>query len=165
MPKPHLIGILSDTHDNRPNIRKAVQHLKAQEVGLILHAGDFIAPFTASDFDGIPCPFIGVFGNNDGERIGLSRSYARIGALHAVSAEVTQADRRIYVRHEPDAVEAIAASGQYDLVVYGHTHHIDIRQKGAAWIVNPGECGGWTTGRATIVVFDLDRMEPTLAEI
>jgi hypothetical protein len=78
---------------------------------------------------------------------------------------VTFEDRKIYVRHEPDAIEAIAKSGMYDLVIYGHTHQIDIRKEGATWVVNPGECCGWTTGRSTIVVFDMKKMEPTLIDI
>ena len=165
MPHPHLLGIVSDTHDNRPNIRKAAQYLKERDVGYIIHSGDFIAPFTVQDFDGIACPFVGVFGNNDGERIGLTNAYAKIGRLYPVSTEVEWAGRRIYVRHEPDAIEANAASGMYDLIIYGHTHQIDIRQEGKTWIVNPGECCGWTTDRSTIVIFDLEKMEPAVVDI
>lgn len=165
MSNPHLIGIIADTHDNRPHIRKATRHLIDHDVGLVIHAGDFIAPFTAKDFDGLTCPFVGVFGNNDGERLGLANMYAELGPLHPVSTELEHAGRKIYVRHEPDAIEAIAASGHYDLVIYGHTHQIDIRQTGSTWIVNPGECCGWTTDRSTLVIFDLKKMEPTLIEI
>ena len=165
MPNDHLIGIVSDTHDNRPNIRKATQLLIEQDVSLVIHAGDFIAPFTAQDFDGITCPFVGVNGNNDGERLGLSKMFAKLGPLHPVSTEIEHVGKKIYVRHEPDAIEAIAASGHYDLVVYGHTHQIDIRPVGNTWIVNPGECCGWTTDRATIVVFGLEKMEPKLVDL
>ena len=139
--------------------------LSSQCAGYIIHSGDFIAPFTAQDYAGITCPFVGVFGNNDGERIGLTGAYAKLGKLYPVSTEVEWADRRIYVRHEPDAIEAIAASGAYDLIIYGHTHQLDVRKEGKTWIVNPGECCGWTTDRATIVVFDLEKMEPTVVDI
>ncbi len=40
-----LIGAISDTHDNLPKIEKAVQNLNEQKVGLVLHAGDYVAGF------------------------------------------------------------------------------------------------------------------------
>ena len=40
-----LIGAISDTHDNLPQIEKAVQILNEQKVGLVLHAGDYVAGF------------------------------------------------------------------------------------------------------------------------
>ena len=30
--------------------------------------------------------------------------------------------------HEPDEVDALAKSGVYDVIVYGHTHNVDIRE-------------------------------------
>ena len=75
-----MIGIMSDTHDNLEAIRKAVEFLNAQKVSLVLHAGDYIAPFTVNEFKKLSCPFVGVFGNNDGERKGLLRSFAEMGA-------------------------------------------------------------------------------------
>ena len=131
----------------------------------MIHAGDFITPFTAKDFSDLDCPFTGVFGNNDGERLGLASAYNGLGPLHAVSTEMEIAGRRIYTRHEPDAIEAIAQSGHYDVVIYGHTHQIDVREVGNTWIVNPGECCGWVTGRSTIVLFDLEAMEPTVIDL
>ena len=42
-----IIGLLSDTHDHIPNIRKAINRFKEENVELVLHAGDYVSPFTA----------------------------------------------------------------------------------------------------------------------
>jgi len=41
-----VIGIISDTHDHMDNIRKALKIFKEKNVKVILHAGDFVSPFT-----------------------------------------------------------------------------------------------------------------------
>ena len=154
-----LLGIISDTHDNRPLIRKAVRILSNRKINHLIHAGDFISPFTAADFSGLTCPFTGVFGNNDGERLGLSEAYSSLGSIHSVSTELNICERNVYIRHEPDAVESIAKSQEYDMVVYGHPHKIDIRQVGKSLLVNPGECCGWVSGNPTVLVVNLTSLE------
>ncbi len=44
------IGIISDTHDNLALIKKAVTFFNGEKVDLVLHAGDFVSPFTALEF-------------------------------------------------------------------------------------------------------------------
>lgn len=62
------IGILSDTHDNIPRIKDAVTRLNKEGVDLVLHAGDYIAPFVMGTLKDLNAEMIGVFGNNDGDR-------------------------------------------------------------------------------------------------
>ena len=45
-----LLGIISDSHDNLPKIDAAVAKLNASRVDLVLHAGDYCAPFAALRF-------------------------------------------------------------------------------------------------------------------
>ncbi len=66
--------------------------------------------------------------------------------------------------HQPKFLKALIASGEYDLIVYGHTHQVDIRQ-GRPLVVNPGECGGWLTGRTTIATVDLETMKPEVHDL
>lgn len=68
-----ILGILADTHDNLPKIEKAVKLFNKNKVDFVLHAGDFVAPFAISALKGLSCGWQGVFGNNDGEKEGLSR--------------------------------------------------------------------------------------------
>ncbi|HNR26026.1 MAG TPA: metallophosphoesterase family protein, partial [Methanobacteriaceae archaeon] len=45
-----LIGIMSDSHDHIEAIRMVVNFFNQKKVDLVLHAGDLISPFTASEF-------------------------------------------------------------------------------------------------------------------
>jgi hypothetical protein len=46
-------------------------------------------------------------------------------------------------------------SGEYDLVIYGHTHRKTSDTIGRTMVVNPGTAKGWFFGfYATIAVFD-----------
>ena len=40
-----IVAIMSDSHDNIWNLRKAVEIIKNSQAGLLIHCGDFIAPF------------------------------------------------------------------------------------------------------------------------
>ena len=68
MDKPRLIGIISDTHDNLPLITRAVRKFNRYQVDLVLHAGDYVSPFTIPCFKTLEARFIGVYGNNCAER-------------------------------------------------------------------------------------------------
>jgi predicted phosphodiesterase len=46
------------------------------------------------------------------------------------------------------------AKQEYDLIIYGHTHKPDIRRERRTLAINPGETGGWLTGKSTVALFD-----------
>ena len=71
-----LIGAISDTHDNLPQIEKAVKYLNTQKVELTLHAGDYVSPFVIAKFKALNCKLIGVFGNNDGDHELLKKRFS-----------------------------------------------------------------------------------------
>ncbi len=74
------IAILSDSHDNLDKLRQAVCVCKKAEVEAIIHAGDFISPFSLTPLEESKIPVHAVLGNNDGERDGLRRRFAMMGA-------------------------------------------------------------------------------------
>ncbi len=158
------LGIISDTHDNMPMIAKAVAVFNAEKVDLVVHAGDFISPITANEFQKLAAPLIGVFGNNDGERLYLIKRFKEIGKIYPDYHEFECAGKRCVVMHEPKFIDSLVKSGDYDLVIYGHTHAIDIRS-GKTVVVNPGEACGWITGRSTVVLLDSDTMTPRLIDL
>ena len=41
------LGVIADSHDRLPTLRRAVELFKRLNVDAILHAGDFVAPFAA----------------------------------------------------------------------------------------------------------------------
>ena len=66
-----MIGVMSDSHDNVTQVRKAVTLFKDAGCDLVLHAGDVVAPFAARELEALGCPVKAVFGNCDGEKQGL----------------------------------------------------------------------------------------------
>jgi uncharacterized protein len=82
------IGILSDTHDDIDNVKKAIYRFKEQKVELIIHAGDFVFPVIideskASQNEEWHPKLVGVLGNNDGEKLILSKKFVEMGGeLH-----------------------------------------------------------------------------------
>jgi hypothetical protein len=159
-----LIGVISDTHDNLTALRKALAKFKAAGAELVLHAGDIVSPFVAAAFKEAGLKVIGVFGNNDGDKLYLKERFSEVGELHFGPHELELSGRKIVLMHEPRALSALAASGVYDLLIYGHTHEVDLRE-GPPLVLNPGECGGWLSGRATCAVVDLETLHMELVEI
>jgi putative phosphoesterase len=159
-----LVGIVSDTHDNLTNLRRCLRLFRERGVDLVLHAGDFVSPFTAEPFREAGLNLVGVFGNNDGDKLYLRERFSGVGELHFGPHEFVLEGRRIVLMHEPRALSAFLASGQYDLIVYGHTHKPEIRG-GRPLLINPGELGGWLTGRATCVLVDLRTLRAELLEL
>jgi len=41
------------------------------------------------------------------------------------------------------------------LIVFGHTHKPEIVEKDNKLCINPGETGGWLSGKSTVVIVDL----------
>ena len=152
------LGIVADSHDNMPLIAKAVELFNRENVDLVLHAGDFVSPFTASEFKSLNMKLIGVFGNNDGDKLLLTRRFEGIGELYEDYHEMNLEGKRIVLMHQPKFLEALIDSRKYDLITYGHTHEVDI-QGGWSLVINPGECGGWISGKATVAIVDLKIMK------
>ena len=158
------LGVMSDSHDNVPMVRRAVEVFRERAVDLVIHAGDFISPFAVAPLADLDCRVVAVFGNNDGERVVLAKKLEAMGEVHPNLAEVELAGRKIAAMHYPELAEPIAASGRYDLVIYGHTHEIDLRP-GPTTLLNPGETGAWLTGRATVAIVELETMEVELLDL
>jgi len=156
------IGIIADTHDRLPFIDKAVRKLNEQEVELVLHAGDYIAPFVVSRFKPLKARMIGVFGNNDAEKDLLRTKFDTIAAeVRGRFAQVTVDDLRVALLHgeESSLLEALINTDSYDVVVHGHTHQAKVYKKGNTLVVNPGEVCGYLSDRATIAFLDSERAD------
>ncbi|MCD6117655.1 metallophosphoesterase [bacterium] len=145
------IGIISDSHDNLPALKKAVSLFNDIEADLVIHAGDFISPFVSLPLNELEMDFIGVFGNNDGDKLNLQKALKNriFRSPHIIEVE----GKRIAIMHEPDYLESLEKSGDFSAIIYGHTHEVDIRGD-RTLIINPGECGGWINGERTIALWD-----------
>ncbi|MBN1290374.1 MAG: metallophosphoesterase [Candidatus Latescibacteria bacterium] len=164
MQKGNIVGIISDSHDDREMIHKAVATFNDAGCSLVIHAGDFVAPFTIREFEKLNSKFIGVFGNNDGEIKGLTAQFSKIGSLHKPPYEFGYNGKRFLVMHEPDYLDKNKDRDDLDVIIYGHLHEIDIRP-GKPMIINPGESCSWLTGRPTVVLLDLLSMGTELIDL
>jgi len=152
-----LIGIMSDTHDNLPAIAKAIELFNREKVDLVIHAGDYVAPFVKRELSKLKAPLKGVFGNNDGERKGLNK----VLGISEEILEIEADEMKIIVLHGTNekVVEAFAKSQLYDVIVRGHTHKYEIRETGRSILVNPGEVCGYLTGVKSIAFLDTKKRE------
>jgi putative phosphoesterase len=158
-----LVGLIADTHDRLPMIEKAVKKLNEENVDLVLHAGDYIAPFVIPKFEELKAKLIGVFGNNDGDRELLKRKFSEHEGLEMRDnfAEIIVGDLKIGLLHgtEQELLKALIHSESFDVIVHGHTHKADVYRKGRTLVANPGEVCGYLTGKSTIALLDTDKRE------
>jgi len=162
-----IIGLISDTHDNVPMIKRAVERLKEERVKLVLHAGDYISLFTAKPYAELGVPMIGVFGNNCAETEALKRVYAEVGAdLRGYFAEIKEGGLKIALTHGHIKSEMDKAmSGDYDVVVRGHSHRSSIGEENGILVINPGEVCGYVSGSNTVAFLDTKKRFAWISEL
>lgn len=142
---------MGDSHDNLVAIRKAVEIFNQLNCSLVLHAGDFVAPFAAQELRNLRCPVRAVFGNCDGEKDGLVQIFQEIGEISQAPMRFTEGNLRFLISHYP--VDE-PGSEDVDVVVFGHTHRSGVNRNGNFLIVNPGETGGWVKGVSTVAILN-----------
>ena len=166
------LGVISDTHDHKDNILKAVSIMNERKVDALFHCGDYVAPFVKRWFDGlndnIKENFLGVFGNNDGERVFLVKNLGQICDIVGMEINKDFDGKKVYAAHMPHhtTIEALASSGKFDLVLSGHTHNVvNKKYDNGVLVVNPGEACGYLTGKSTFAIIDTDILEAEIIEL
>ncbi|HET9425443.1 MAG TPA: metallophosphoesterase [Gemmatimonadaceae bacterium] len=151
------VGLMSDSHDRIPAIAEFLRQMQDAGIGLVLHAGDFCAPFSLDPFEEAHISMAGVFGKNDADLESL-----RTRAGRAIGLELFESPhsfeiggRRILLVHDiadiPDhSIES------HEIVVHGHSHKQEMKTRGETLLVNPGEACGWVNGIPTAAILDLD---------
>jgi uncharacterized protein len=156
------IGLISDTHDNMQNIRKAVSLFSNKNVNLVIHAGDIVSPEAVEAFQGVK--LIAVLGNNDLEINGLTNAFDKIGGqLKGEFCEMEHDDLFFAIYHGTNSrkKELLIRSGRYNVVVCGHTHKVQYKKFGRTLVINPGTANGWFFGyNATAAIFETQSREP-----
>jgi len=159
------IGVFSDTHDNLAMIDKGLRVFEKEAIDAVLHLGDFVAPFALRRIlGGLKVPLYGVFGNNDGERIllkGIMGDRLRDGPF-----VVQFGDYRVLLLHELDeALKEVLSSSTLRAVFFGHTHQVFLEKRNGVLFFNPGECCGYLTGKGTVGICDLEKLEAFVIEL
>jgi hypothetical protein len=160
------IGIISDTHDEGNNIRKAVAYFNGVQAQAVLFAGDLATPSALFFFQEIKCPIHAVYGNNEGDQHRIFERIERIGLdWHYDKKEGSFLDLTfdnihfgLYHGNSRQITAALVKSRLYDVIVTGHTHEAHITQDGPTLWVNPGTSSNYATGSfsgdPTIAVYD-----------
>ncbi len=159
------IGIISDTHDHIPNLKKALDLFRLQGVRTILHAGDLCSPFMVPPFEGFGLH--AVFGNNDGDHYRILQKMDDVdGTHHGEFCSLVIDGRRIAMYHgtQPEITDALVKCGTYDLVISGHTHEAVTRKEAETQFVNPGSAHGFD-GKATVALFDTQTQKIEIMEL
>jgi len=160
------IAIISDTHDNIWKLEKAMPHLASSDV--LLHCGDICSPFVirqlGEGLKGVPAHV--VWGNNDGDKRLLADRADEAGniTMHGDFAELEFGGLKVAVNHYPEIGRALAGSGHYGLVCYGHDHTAYEERVGETLLLNPGELLGMK-GRSTLAIYDTKKGEVEWVEV
>jgi putative phosphoesterase len=164
------IAIISDTHDNIPNLEKALDWINQNNISIIIHCGDLCTPsiltkVILSKFSGQIYLVPGNVGNpelleklcQDFERVKFYREFG----------EIDLANKKIAFTHRPEKVEELAKTRKYDIIFYGHTHKPWIQktqinadstsrdQRESVLLVNPGNLAGMFY-KATFAVYETE---------
>ena len=159
-----LVGIMADSHDNVPAIDNAVQVFNEAGVEMVIHARDFVAPFSLRPLANLKCPWIGIFGNNDGERKGLTQ--ASQGRIQPAPYSLNIDGKKTLVVHDLDTVnEDEWAKNGTQIVIYAHSHLAKIDQKESLLRINPGELGGWLNQHKTVAILDTQSLVARVVDI
>ncbi|HMO64224.1 MAG TPA: YfcE family phosphodiesterase [Verrucomicrobiota bacterium] len=134
------IGVVSDTHSNVSTAQDAVRMLESLDVERVLHCGDIGSAAVVALFARWPSEF--VFGNCDTtNRDELTAAIEALGHVcHGEFGALELAGRRIALLHSHDGrrFQNALASGEWDLVCYGHTHVAAVDRHGETLALNPG---------------------------
>ena len=134
------IGIITDTHDQQSILKKAIEVFTEHHVDCVLHAGDITSPSSVQALASIDhVKFIGVFGNCDSDKSGLeSIVSSHEGEIQKGIYRGKIGEKKLLMAHDPHAFGDMPITGDFDLIVYGHTHVQDIRRDGNTLVINPG---------------------------
>jgi len=150
---------MSDTHDRLDIVDKIVELF--ENVDAVMHCGDICSPFVAKKLMALEGkPFYAVRGNNDGDITFLNQTFAKLGPIKENGQVLDIEGRKIFQLHghaiPEDQITDIAVAGKFDMVVYGHYHHVRNEVVGEKTLVlNPGESCGYLTGECTAMIVDL----------
>lgn len=156
------IAILSDSHDNIPNIEKALKFIRANKIKIIIHCGDLAAPSILSKV--IMPNFQGeihlVHGNvGDPELLEKMAKDFKNVKVYGTEGKLEIDGKQIAFTHFPETAKKLAKTAKFDYVFYGHTHRPWIEElkakneKVKTFLVNSGTLAGMFY-KATFAILD-----------
>lgn len=159
------IGVFADAHDHLDNIRRAVIEFNRRKCELVLFAGDLVSPMAVTPLRKLACPFIGCFGDNDGNKTGILGGMRIVGAMGEPPFGVVIPDgTKILLSHVPESVRGFTDG--FQVVIKAHSHRPKITSDDAGRLfLNPGETSGWTFRQPTIALLETDPLHAEIIEL
>ncbi len=147
-----LIAIISDSHDNIPNLKKVLDYCHEQKVEKMIHCGDLATietlDFINNNFSGeIFFTFGNMdeghiadynFKNNQYGQIQVFPDYGKLEIPKAKPSDEGLAFNRVAFVHYPEVAKQLCQSGEFDFVFHGHTHKPWTEIINNCTLLNPG---------------------------
>ena len=150
------IAIISDTHDNFPNFKKAIDWIKKNDIKTIIHCGDIctlsVLKDSIRDFSGKIYLCLGNVDVDHFQVKGKEKLFNK-AIFFNKRGEIKKGKKKIAFTHFPKIAKELALTGNYDIVFHGHTHKPWIEKVNNVKIVNPGNLAGLMY-KATFAVYD-----------
>ena len=156
-----LIGLMSDTHNDIEATKKAIAIFQSRGIKTIIHAGDITSPRMLHYLKEFECYI--VLGNGDlidSEEIDVTANELGMKSVD-LKAEFELAGKKFLVFHGhnvPMYREAVA-SGKYNYIIKGHTHHFENYISNECRIINPGAVYGHDESSIAILDIEAGKVE------
>lgn len=133
------IAVISDTH----NLLREEVKQQLNMCDMILHAGDICSPAVYDTLLSLGKPVLTVRGNNDGRWAAERGIPDKVDSGIAEAESIEEENLRIFMVHDKKDIPAgiLAGGGDYDMVVFGHSHKYESFYVGKTLFLNPGSCG------------------------
>jgi putative phosphoesterase len=146
-------------------IERAMRLIIAERVSHVIHAGDYVAPFSLKlilrDLGGIE--FTGVFGNNDGEKAGLTKLAS--SRIHKAPHTFTVDGKRFFLTHDIERHDLNELKKTNDVIIFGHSHKPLVEQRNGVAVINPGACCGILAKFPSIAFLTLPEMKAEIVRL
>ena len=158
------ILIISDTHGNINGIRHVLGFAKSQNIGAVIHCGDFATTQDVFEVLRANIPLYAVFGNADEARFQEIANALSAAVQKGDTIEFELDNRKIAIAHQPEKISSHIQSGKFDAIFHGHLHmSASVKTIGNTLVVNPGALG--STPKPSFAIYDTKTNTAELIEI
>ena len=146
---------MSDSHDHVKTLLKAMK--KAEDLGceVLVHCGDFCAPFMIQELAKFKGKVHCCYGNTDDRSSSAVIAKENNVDLQGDTGIIEVDNKTIAFCHFPDVAEELAQTGKYDLVCHGHTHTKSEKLIRDVRVINPGEIMGYRS-KPSFAIYDTE---------
>lgn len=159
------LAVISDIHDNLPNLKKALDLIKKEKIDYLICTGDVQSLEGWQILNNLELPTWAVLGNADHEHFDFTQLQEKITNIK-LFANVGVADienKKIIFAHYPNTLKTALEKSKtkYDLALHGHTHQPWEESWQETKILNPGNIANIHYA-PTFAIINLGSLEATL---